>query len=175
LRPKSEDRGMEQPGTAPVRARISRVFPKLNLVKILTCKEKSDTRRPIPPTEFTDGSSRGARIMSKKWLILLAVSFAAGGLAACAKKDTASEATVEETAEDAAAAMDEAMDDASDAMDAAADDMGSAMDAAADDMGEAMDDAADAAGEMMDDAEAAADDMMDDAEAAVEEATDPQH
>ncbi|NWG91306.1 MAG: hypothetical protein HXY21_02200, partial [Parvularculaceae bacterium] len=46
--------------------------------------------------------------MSKKWLILLAVSLAAGGLTACAKKNAETEAAVENAAEEAGEAADAA-------------------------------------------------------------------
>lgn len=162
-------------------------FRFLNLANPLTLNGKPDRKRAISPP-IPGVASRGAWIMSKKWLVLLAVSAGAVALTACAKKeeaksdaavavesageaiDDAVDATADaagEVMDDAAAVTDDAMDAAGEAMD----DAGAAVEGAVDDAGNMMDKAADEAGAMMDKAVDDAGAMMDKAEDAVEEAT----
>jgi hypothetical protein len=136
-------------------------FRFLNLANPLTCQVKSDITAAISPP-IPGVASRGAWIMSKKWLVLLAVSAGAIGLTACAKK-------TEEAASDAAVAVDEAVEATGEAVDATADAAGEVVDAAA---AATVDATMDAAGEVVDDAAAAVEGAVDDADAMMDKAAD---
>lgn len=139
-------------------------FRFVNVANPLTEKKKSDITAAISPP-IPGAASRGAWIMSKKWLVLLAVSAGAMSLTACAKK-------AEDTASDTSVAVDAAAEEVDEAVDATADAAGEVMDDAADATGEAVDATMDATGEVVDDAAAAVEGAVDDAGDMMDKAAD---